>query len=145
MFFKKIRGNIIGLASVALLLATSCTVFAAAESYTTYYNFACSTTSASHSASATPTVTVKTYNMVGDTNDDLWIELDKKYWYGWAASGSTNDSTQVSSVYGTTSTLTGKNSGTYRLLFGKSSMLLSGDYDLNSDKWYADVDISYNK
>lgn len=150
MVLKKIKGNIIGLASMALLLTTSCTIFAAAESTYTYYNFACSTTSASHSASATPTATVRVYGsqshpLVGDSNDDLWIELDKKYIYGWASTGSTNDSAQVSSVSESTSTLTGDGSGTYRLLFGKSSMLLSGNYDLNSKKWEASVYIHYNK
>lgn len=150
MFFKKIKRNIIGLSSIALILATSCTIFAAAESTYTYYRFACSTTSASHNASATPIATVRVYGsqshpLVGDWNDNLWIELDKKHFYGWASTGSGNDCTEVSSVFESTSSLKGNGSGTYRILFGKSSMLINGSYDLNSPKWEASVYIHYDK
>ncbi|SET28206.1 hypothetical protein SAMN04487772_11340 [[Clostridium] polysaccharolyticum] len=125
---------------------TTCTiVLAAEEEYTTHYSFSCSTTSRIHNASGTPTVTIITSNMTGDDNDDLWIELEKKYIWGWAATGSGSDSTTVSSVHGSTSKLKGDKSGDYRLLFGKNSMLSTGKYNIKSSKWYADLYIKYNK
>ncbi len=119
-------------------------VYAKAETVNTYYSFACSTTSRSHEASSTPTVTITTSNMIGNPSDKLWVEVEKKYWYGWAAPGSDNSSRQVSSVYGSKFSLKGNGSGTYRLLFGKSSMLLSGHYNTKSSKWYSDLKIYYN-
>lgn len=146
MISKKAKKNLISSICMFATVASCTTVLAASESYTTTYSFACSVTSRTHTASGTPTVTVTTSNMVGDYNDKLWVELDKKHVWGWAASGSGSAGyTQVSSTTGSTFSLTGKDKGTYRLLFGKSSMLLSGSYDQKSPKWSADLSISYNK
>lgn len=129
-----------------MLSIASITVFAASETYDTYYSFACSTTSKIHTASATPTATITTSNMVGSTSDSLWVEIDKKYVWGWASSGSGADGyTTVSSVRGSTFSLKGKGDGKYRILFMKNSCAVSGNYDLDSAVWYSDLTISYNK
>ncbi len=119
-------------------------VYAKSEDFNTYYRFTCSTTSRTHEASSTPTATITTSNMIGDPSDELWVELEKKYWYGWASPGDVDSDTQVSSVYGSTFSLKGNGSGTYRLLFGKSSMLLTGVYDTKSNEWYSDLYIKYD-
>lgn len=54
--------------------------------------------------------------MVGDVRDSLWVELDKKYAWGWASTGSGKDTIKVSSTEGSTFSLKGKGKGKYRLL-----------------------------
>ena len=145
MFKKVVNGSIVSIASlVAMLILSVALVSAKANTIKTYYKFACSTTSKEHSADNTPNVKITTSDMTGDDNDTLWVEIDKKYWYGWAGPGSKNFYTQVSSVDGSTFSLKGNKSGTYQILFGKTSMLLSGKYDKNSKKWYSKLKIVYN-
>lgn len=60
-----------------MMVFATAIVYAKAETVNTYYSFACSTTSRSHEASSTPTVTVTTSNMIGNPSDKLWVEVEK--------------------------------------------------------------------
>ena len=123
----------------------STTAFAASKTYSTYYSMKNACWSKEHSASATPTVTITTSEMVGNSNDKLWIEVSKKYWYGWAAPGSSQQSKVVSSVNSSTCKLKGNGAGTYRIGFMKYSYVIEGKTNKDNKTWKAKLKIKYNK
>lgn len=143
IFGKKYVVGLMAMISCSFLFTA--VAFASYESYTTYYSMTNATWSKTHDASATPTATIKTSNMTGNSNDKLFVEIDKQYWYGWAAPGSSNSSATVSSVTGSTFSVAGNGSGTYRLGFMKNSYAQTGTINSDNKTWYADLNITYSK
>lgn len=122
------------------VFGTSYVACAASEYYSSHYSMTNSVHSRVHKASGTPTCKIKTSNMTGELDNDLWVELDKKNIFGYYASAGRTDGknyTTVPSDRGTTFSLLGNGAGSYRICFLKCNP--------SSEKWYADLDISYNK